>query len=96
MLIMPRPPAAVASGQPLFAGASDAKAPSAGAVTESYAMNLPKIDISRIPDLDTLIATFGATAMPDPAQASVPDLFLLIAIYLWEIDPKVAMGAGLF
>jgi len=59
-------------------------------------MNLPKIDISKLPDLDTLVATFGATAMPDPGQMSTPDLFLLIALYIWEIDPKLAMGGGLF
>lgn len=46
-------------------------------------MNLPKIDISALPDLDTLTGIFGSLAKP--AQALVMDDSVIIAmVFVYE------------
>lgn len=47
-------------------------------------MNLPKIDISALPDLDTLTGVFGSLLHPAQALMSDDSLIVLMA-YLYEV-----------
>ena len=50
-------------------------------------MNLPKIDISAMPDLDTLTGLFGS--MLNPAQAVYSDDTLIVLMtFIYEIFPE--------
>ena len=46
-------------------------------------MNLPKIDISALPDLDTLTGVFGSLATPGHAGGS-DDTILILMVFLYE------------
>jgi len=47
-------------------------------------MNLPKIDVSALPDLDNLIGVFGSIASPlAPAQAD--DSVIIAMVFVYEI-----------
>lgn len=47
-------------------------------------MNLPKIDVSTLPDLNTLTGVFGSTI--EPAKALIFDDSVIIAmVFLYEI-----------
>ena len=49
-------------------------------------MNLPKIDLSALPDLDSLTGVFGS--LSDLAQkASSDDTILILMTFLYEILP---------
>lgn len=49
-------------------------------------MNLPKIDVSALPDLTTLTGMFGS--LSDGAQAVYDDdTLILLMVFLWEILP---------
>ena len=47
-------------------------------------MNLPKIDISALPDLDTLTGVFGSLAHPVQAMAS-DDTLLILMVFVYDI-----------
>lgn len=46
-------------------------------------MNLPKIDISALPDLDTLTGVFGSLATPGQAGGS-DDTIIILMVFLYE------------
>ncbi len=47
-------------------------------------MNLPKIDVSALPDLDSLVGVFGSIASPlAPAQAD--DSIIIAMVFVYEI-----------
>jgi hypothetical protein len=48
------------------------------------AMNLPKIDISALPDLDTLTGVFGSLANPIRAMES-DDNVVIIMTYVYDV-----------
>ena len=50
-------------------------------------MNLPKIDIASLPDLDTLTGIFGSLKHWDLALAASNDLIIVLMVYLYEIAP---------
>jgi hypothetical protein len=53
-------------------------------------MNFPKIDISALPDLDTLTGVFGS--LLNPAQGSVTDdTYIILMTYIYEILPPGGM-----
>jgi hypothetical protein len=54
------------------------------ASTQGNAMNLPKIDLSALPDLDTLTGVFGSLANPLQAAGS-DDSVVIIMVYIYEI-----------
>jgi hypothetical protein len=47
-------------------------------------MNLPKIDVSALPDLDTLTGVFGSLAHPAQALQS-DDAVVIIMVFIYEI-----------
>jgi len=47
-------------------------------------MNLPKIDISALPDLDTLTGVFGSLAKAGN-QVIIDDSFIDLMVYIYEI-----------
>ncbi len=49
-------------------------------------MNLPKIDVSALPDLDTLTGVFGSFLHPAQAGSSDDRIIILMA-YLYELLP---------
>jgi hypothetical protein len=52
-------------------------------------MKLPKIDLSALPDLDTLTGMFGASRVPNPGH---DDTIVVLATFLYEANPP----AGFF
>ncbi|MFC0590484.1 hypothetical protein ACFFF7_13825 [Novosphingobium aquiterrae] len=46
-------------------------------------MNLPKIDLSALPDLDTLTGVFGSLARPAQALAQ-DDSIILAMVFVFE------------
>lgn len=51
-------------------------------------MNLPKIDLSSLPDLDTLTGVFGSMLNPMQAGAS-DDTIVILMTWIYEIiDPS--------
>lgn len=46
-------------------------------------MKLPKLDISALPDLDTLTGVFGS--LVNPAQAQSDDSVIIIMTFVYEI-----------
>jgi len=50
-------------------------------------MNLPKIDIASLPDLEVLTGMFGSLKHFDPGLASSNDLIILLMVYLYETLP---------
>lgn len=53
-------------------------------------MNLPKIDIAALPDLDTLTGIFGSLA--NPANLRVDDSYIDIMVYIYEVI--ITTGGG--
>jgi hypothetical protein len=51
-------------------------------------MNLPKIDISSLPDLDVLTGVFGSLKQLDPGLAGSNDLIVVLMVYLYEMLPE--------
>jgi hypothetical protein len=49
-------------------------------------MNLPKIDISALPDLDTLTGMFGSLVDAARVQTS-DDTIVILITFLYEINP---------
>lgn len=49
-------------------------------------MNLPKIDIATLPDLDTLTGVFGSLANPAQAMSS-DDSIIAVMTFLYEALP---------
>lgn len=49
-------------------------------------MNLPKLDVSALPDLDTLSGVFGSLLHPVQA-ASSDDTIIILMTFLYEIMP---------
>lgn len=47
-------------------------------------MKLPNIDISVLPDLDTLTGVFGSAANPLQAMQS-DDSVIAIMVYIWDV-----------
>ena len=47
-------------------------------------MNLPKIDISALPDLDTLTGVFGSLAKTGN-QVIIDDSFIDLMVYIYEL-----------
>ncbi|MFM5924864.1 MAG: hypothetical protein ACKOPG_11845 [Novosphingobium sp.] len=47
-------------------------------------MNLPKIDLSALPDLDTLTGVFGSVANPFQATGS-DDSIVVIMTYVYDV-----------
>lgn len=47
-------------------------------------MNLPKIDISTLPDLDTLTGVFGSLANPAQALQS-DDTIVILMVFIYDI-----------
>lgn len=47
-------------------------------------MNLPKIDLSALPDLDTLTGVFGSLAAPAQATGS-DDTIVVLMVFIYEI-----------
>lgn len=54
-------------------------------------MNLPKLDISALPDLDTLTGVFGSLLHPAQAVTS-DDTILILMTFLYEIMPPGGGG----
>ena len=50
-------------------------------------MNMPKIDISSLPDLDVLTGLFGSLKHFDPGLAGWNDLIVVLMVYLYETIP---------
>jgi len=50
-------------------------------------MNLPKIDLSSLPDLQTLTGLFGSGS----AQAGHDDRIIILMTYLYEIMPPAGL-----
>ncbi len=50
---------------------------------EGLFMNLPKIDISALPDLNTLTGLFGSLAYPLQAQKS-DDTLLILMVFVYD------------
>ena len=46
-------------------------------------MNLPKIELSALPDLDTLTGVFGSLAHPAQALGS-DDTVVIVMVFLYE------------
>lgn len=53
-------------------------------------MNLPKIDISSLPDLDTLTGLFGSLVHAARVQSS-DDTLVILMTFLYEINPTRGM-----
>lgn len=49
-------------------------------------MNLPKIDISALPDLDTLTGLFGTLTDAARVQSS-DDTIVILMTFLYELNP---------
>ncbi len=53
-------------------------------------MNLPKIDLSTLPDLDTLTGMFGS--MSDFSPAVMDDSVIIIMVFIYELLPPGSGG----
>ncbi len=53
-------------------------------------MNLPKIDIAALPDLDTLTGLFGTLADAARVQSS-DDTIVILMTFLYELNPTQGM-----
>jgi hypothetical protein len=52
-------------------------------------MNLPKIDLSALPDLDTLTGVFGSQLNPSQALQS-DDTIIVMMVYVYDVIMQVA------
>ena len=48
-------------------------------------MNLPKIDISSLPELDVLTGIFGSIKNFDLALAGSNDLIIVLMVYIYDV-----------
>ncbi|WP_374405975.1 hypothetical protein [Pelagerythrobacter sp.] len=55
-------------------------------------MNLPKIDLSSLPALDSAVGMFGS--LSNAATAATDDRAVIIMIYLYETMPSGLAGIG--
>ena len=53
-------------------------------------MTLPKLDISALPDLDTLTGVFGSLLHPAQA-ASSDDSIIVLMVFLYDLIPPGGM-----
>lgn len=53
-------------------------------------MKLPAIDITKLPDLDTLTGVFGSIQADRPAH---DDSIVILGVYVYEVTP---LAVGLF
>ena len=53
-------------------------------------MKIPTIDITRLPDLDTLTGVFGSLQNEGPAH---DDSIVILGVYVYEVTP---LTTGLF
>lgn len=51
-------------------------------------MNLPKLDIASLPDLDVLTGLFGSLKHLDKGLASSNDQIVILMVYLYERMPE--------
>ena len=51
-------------------------------------MDLPKIDIAALPDLDVLTGVFGSCKQFDPGLAGSNDLLIVLMVYIYETMPQ--------
>ncbi|WP_164117773.1 hypothetical protein [Sphingorhabdus sp. Alg239-R122] len=51
-------------------------------------MNLPKIDIGTLPDMDNMVGAFGATVQNIPDLNITTDLWIVVVIYIYESLPE--------
>ena len=58
-------------------------------------MNLPKIDLSALPDLDALTGVFGSLANLGRVAES-DDTLLILMVFLYELLPPEVNPNGLF
>lgn len=49
-------------------------------------MNLPRIDLATIPDLETMTGVFGSSK--HALQASSDDTLIIIMVYLYNLENK--------
>ncbi len=50
-------------------------------------MNLPKIDVSALPDLDTLTGMFGSLSNLGRADVWSDDSIIILMVFIWELFP---------
>lgn len=55
-------------------------------------MNLPKLDVSLLPDLDTLTGVFGSLANFGRADVFDDDSIIVIMVFFYELFPKGSLG----
>lgn len=48
-------------------------------------MNLPKIDLESLPELDAVQGLFGS--LSDLASASIDDRIIVLMVYIYELMP---------
>jgi len=53
-------------------------------------MNLPKLDVFTLPDLDTLTGVFGSLAHPAQALQS-DDTLVILMVYIYDIIERLPM-----
>ncbi len=53
-------------------------------------MELPKLDLSSLPDLDTVTGMFGS--LSDLANAASDDRIVIVMVYIYETMPPAASG----
>jgi hypothetical protein len=61
-----------------------------GFANKGYLMNLPKIDLSTLPDLDLLTGLFGSLADAARVQTS-DDTIVILMTFLYELNPTGGM-----
>jgi hypothetical protein len=57
-----------------------------GPARKGIAMNLPKIDLSSLPDLDQLTGLFGSLVDAARVQSS-DDTIVILMTFLYELNP---------
>lgn len=55
-------------------------------------MNLPKIDVSALPDLDMLTGMFGSLSSLGRADVYSDDTLIIIMVYIYELFPEGSIG----
>ncbi|MFO1255847.1 MAG: hypothetical protein U1E37_09300 [Sphingomonadaceae bacterium] len=48
-------------------------------------MNLPKFDLSALPDLDTLTGMLGSLSSPDQRVQIIDDSLIDVMVYVYEV-----------
>jgi hypothetical protein len=55
-------------------------------------MNLPKIDIASLPDLDTLTGVFGSISNLGRADVFSDDTIIVLMVFVYEVWPDGLPG----